>query len=288
MFSEELKQYLKYFRVWLVILVILGVCVGVKIAKTPKDLVIERTNFEASAERVYDYADVLTDEEEESLRSYIAVKEMEIQADFVIVTTAIPVEGPEAIELTGLNSRDWSTNMMNLADDFWDENKYGYNVSFNGDGSLLLDNRYPKQMGEWLSTSGKVYHKLSDDEIDSILDEVDRYYNNDPYQAYVAYIDAVVAQVTPHKFGTGDKVFACIVAFFVAIGFYANKISQKQAPDTVTTRQYVAGDPVVHLSTDNFMRKYTTSRKIETSSGGGGGGHHSSSGASHGGGGHRH
>ena len=51
-----------------------------------------RGNSQDPTERVFDYADMLTDEEEQNLREYIAECEEKIQADIVIVTISESVE----------------------------------------------------------------------------------------------------------------------------------------------------------------------------------------------------
>lgn len=69
---EALRQYFKYFKIWFIIAGILAVItIGAAVvhALTPKPV---RGNGQEPTERVYDYADMLTDEEEQSLREYIA------------------------------------------------------------------------------------------------------------------------------------------------------------------------------------------------------------------------
>ena len=76
--KEARKQYLRYFRFWFAGIGILIIfCIVMALIKRSGNEV-PRTNADAPAERVYDYADVLTDGEEEELRSYIAKMEKEI------------------------------------------------------------------------------------------------------------------------------------------------------------------------------------------------------------------
>ena len=57
--KEARRQYLRYFRIWIVIIMILAAaCAGLAAVKAGGRSV-ERTNMDAPAERVYDYADVL-------------------------------------------------------------------------------------------------------------------------------------------------------------------------------------------------------------------------------------
>lgn len=70
--KEALRQYLKYFKVWFIIAGILAVItIGAAVVHllTPKTV---RGNSQDPTERVFDYADMLTDEEEQILREYIA------------------------------------------------------------------------------------------------------------------------------------------------------------------------------------------------------------------------
>lgn len=297
--KEARKQYFHYFRVWFIVIGILLVVTVIMGVKHVIESNVPRTNFSAPAERVYDYADVLTDAEEESLRQRIAEVESTRHIDIVLVTFNQSVEGEEAMRQYGYRSANWEQNMMDYADDFWDQNQYGYNKGFEGDGCILVHNWYEGQNGEHLSTSGRVEDRCSVRDIDTVLDAVDAYYATDPYRAYMAYIDRISSLMSG---GTQTDSFSFATSFvlpLIAALIYAlTNLSQKKAKDTTTASTYVeGGKPVMKARADDFIRKSVVTRKIETSSSGGhsggghsgGGGHHtSSSGASHGGGSHRH
>lgn len=136
-----------------------------------------RTNFEAAEERVYDYADILTDEEEEKLSNYIATCEEEYSMDIVLLILN------EDMEATGL---DWEIAMKTRADSFYDDNKFGYNEVY-GDGILLLDNWYGEQAGSWVTTAGDIWY--SDDELNAIYDEMYAVINEDPCEAYRVFVE---------------------------------------------------------------------------------------------------
>ncbi len=288
--KEARKQYLHYFRIWFLIIGVLAIlCIVLRFTKF--------MNQEAPAERVYDYADVLTEEEEEKLRAHIAQKEQQAQIHIVLVTIDLPVEGAEARERYGYRYTDWERNMQDIADDFWDEKRYGYNKGFEGDGVLLLHNWYPEQNGEHLATSGKVERAFSVHDIDRVLYAVDAYYETDPYRAYMAYVDEVCDLLERHSTMPFPWAIVLVVPFVVAGIYAAFNLKQQKAKNTTAVNAYVAGGkPELKGKTDEFLRKSVVTRRIEThssSSGGhhssGGGGHHrSSSGASHGGGSHRH
>lgn len=296
--AEARKQYVHYFRIWFIVVgVLLGIAIITGAAHYVK-VSRPRTNEAAPTERVYDYADVLSDEEEESLRQHIAEMEKKTRMDIVLVTFNQSVEGAEAQQQYGYRSADWELNMRDIADDFWDENQYGYNKGFEGDGCILVHNWYEGQNGEHLSTSGKVEEAFSVADIDDVLYQVDKYYDTNPYQAYMAYVDRASEIMLEEENGFSFSFVTAVLVPLLIAGIYASaNLHQKQAEDTTTASTYVAGGkPVVKEKSDDFIRKSVSTVRIQTSSsssssGGssGGGGHHtSSSGASHGGGSHRH
>ena len=109
----------------------------------------QRNNNQASTQRVYDYADVLTEQEELQLENWIASLEEKCECDLVVVTINQNVVESDA---------EWNDSMAKISDDFYDQNAFGYN------GALLLDNWYHEgmsdsQAGAWLSTFGKLEYK---------------------------------------------------------------------------------------------------------------------------------
>jgi len=278
--KKAVMQYLHYFRFWFIAIGILAVLFAILKVKSP-------VNHKAPQERVYDYADVLTDGEEAMLRQYIAEKEAVLHIHIVLVTFSLPVEGQEAKEQYGYRYTDWERNMQELADAFWDGHKYGYNRSFEGDGVVLIHNWYPGQNGEHLSTSGKVEWRFGDDEIENVLNAVDAYYETDPYRAYRAYVDEICNMFDSH--GGGDIPWAVVllISSVTALIYAGVHLFQKKAKNTTAANAYVVGGkPVLRDSGDDFLRKRVTSRRVDTSSSGGH--HRSRSGARHGGGSHRH
>ncbi len=294
--KEAIRKYLKYFRVWFIV-------AGIAVVLLLGTLVLKikwnnrtRSNTEAPAERVFDSADVLTDEEEEKLRAAIAEAERYSHADIVIVTVNMPM---------GVSDSEWERNMMNCADDIYDNGKYGWNRAY-GDGSLLLDNWYEdadgSQKGSWLSTSGKMENIIGWREEEQVLDDMYEYIDYDPYRAYLA---AVTRLRDLGRYGSDSGSMdltgvlgAFVVSTIVAAAYLMININQTKAKDTTTAGTYVQGGvPTLRERSDDFIRKSVVSHRIQSSSGGGGGsshrgggssGHHTSSGGhSHGGGGRR-
>lgn len=283
--KEAGKQYIKYFRIWFIIV---GILAAIFLVITVGKALVSgkaRGNSQAPAERVYDYAEVLTEDEENDLRDYIAKCEKKNHFDIVLVTVSEDMEA---------KSYSWENAMMTFADDFYDQNNYGYDV-VHGDGVLLLDNWFEGQKGSWLSTCGSVYHKFGDYEIDDVLDEVDYRIDESPYQAYKAYVTE-----TCYLMNQGDVSIPWSIILFVpiivAVAYALANLKQTAARDTTNSKTYVVNTPVMNVKTDEFVRKNVVTRHIDTSSSGGGsshrssgggGGHRSSGGVSHGGGGHR-
>ncbi len=294
---EARKQYLHFFRIWFILVGIVAVVTIVAVtAKNMLRTTGERRNTQAPAERVYDYADVLTDAEEDRLRELIAEKEAGIGCDLVLVTMRQPVEGSEAREAYGYRYTDWERNMQDIADDFYDNHFYGYNAPY-GDGALILDNWYEGQSGTHLSTSGRIFDRFGNLEIDRAVTKVDQYIESDPYKAYSACIDYITDVMSGKKTEFWSvlsllTLFAPIVAAGVFIGTH---LRSKEGKNTTTATTYIEGGrPVMNLQRDDFVRKHVSQRRIQTSSssgsggsGGRGGAHVSSGGHSHGGGSHR-
>lgn len=292
-----MKEYFRYFRFWFiafaVVFVVWIATVGSK-KLVDNNEVIERTNTECTTdERVFDNADVLTDEEEDKLRKQIAETEKKLGIDIVLVTLN---ESLKEYAREYDPNASYSEFTMIYADNFYDEHKFGYNKPI-GDGILLLDNIYKEDNGKiytWLCTTGKVEDRYSTAMIDNALDVFYEYVESNPYKAYRNFVDQVAEDMSGK---TAEPVsmpwYMPFVSAIVATGiFVVINMAGRKGKKTTNQRSYVnGGQPRMRRKEDSFIRKSVTSRTIETSSssGGGrsgGGGHHrSSSGSSHGGGG---
>lgn len=141
-----------------------------------------RTNHESPEERVFDYADVLTEEEEDKLRAYIAEREEACSMDIVLLILEEDVESTMGLE--------WDLAMQTRAEEFYDDNKFGYNQVY-GDGVLLLDNWYPDQAGSWILTSGKQSDEFTDAHLSEIFDQMFAIINDDPCEAYRLFVEMI-------------------------------------------------------------------------------------------------
>lgn len=278
-----MKKYLKHFAVLFILFaIVLVVFIAALIMKKPyEEKVYTRTNTQCKTEeRVFDYADVLTDAEENTLRQMIAQKQDEIGCDIVLVTISDPTyAGDDA--------------MMKYADNIYDDNMFGYDEP-SGDGALYLDNFLGRGKSySWLSTSGRVEQTYSLDEIYDLVDEVCYNVDNDPFGSYKFYINSLAKTMSSNSsLGVEIPTYAIWgVAALITLIYILVCVNRNVGKKTTNANTYVAGGHAQFPDRrDVFISKHTTSRKIQTNSGGGGGGGHhiSSGGHSHGGGGGRH
>jgi len=288
------KDYFRYFK-WVYIILAAAASLVIVLHAghwgIARAVNYQRTNTEcATQERVFDYADVLSEKEENNLRELISKREKQTGCDIVLVTLNEPLEEyARAIE-PGVISSEY---VRVYAERQWEEQGFGYDRP-DGDGVMLVDNWSREDDGRihtWFCTTGRARDAYYTDDIDHLLDRVYRYVENDPYRAYKTYVNDFYHDMM------GWRVFHPDVPGFVPvlIGLIACVIfvflnwNSKEGKKTTTATTYVAGrQPDFRVSEDRFLRKTVTKHKIQTSSGGGGGGGHSHGGGGghHGGGGH--
>lgn len=285
-----MKKYVGYFKIWFIIIGVLLVAgIGCKIVSVNQKVDYQRGNTEAPTERVFDYADKLTDDEEQALREQIRETEDRIGYDIIIVTLDETLEDYAKEYEPIIGPVEPYQYTMVYADNFYDDNKFGYNAPY-GDGVLLVDNWYREKDGKihsWMTTTGRAIEAYSQDMIDSTLSLALDTVDEDPYGAYSEFVTYV-------EIDLGDSsliplFFAVPIALAAAIIFFFINYGGRRGKKTITAITYVeSGRPNIREQQDIFLTKTVTKRKIETSSGssGGGGSHTSSSGRSHGGGGH--
>ena len=295
-----MRDYLKHMRVPLIIL---GVMLAIYLLvfglhkATASDY--ERGNNQCPTQRVYDYADKLTDREEEKLEELIVKYQEEIGCDIVLVVLDEPLRAyaESYADRIGYVSED--EYVMVYADNFYDENAFGYNKPY-GDGCVFVDNwdRSDSVYGyayNWLSTSGRVEDSFSSSAINAIIEDVNEVVNDDPYEAYKRYIEGVYHHMSGSLMG-GKRipVLGMIIAAAITAGVYLmlHLKDNKGRKTTVSTTYVNGGRPVLNRRQDILVNTHVNRRHIERSSsggGGGGGGHHTSAGGhSHGGGGGHH
>lgn len=294
-----MKAYFKYFRwLFLIVLVLAAAYVGVYFLHNALDGGAKRGNNQAPTQRVYDFADKLTDEEESRLEALIAEREAQIHCDLVVVTLNEPILSYGGYEDRDNTNANWNTSMRNYADDFYDDNNFGYD-KVHGDGALLLDNWFLagtaySQAGTWLSTCGRVYEHYTTGMVNRVLDDVTDNVDSSPYRAYKTYVENIYQEMSGKK-GINIPWFIVILIPAVVAGYFiALHIKPKEGKKTTGASTYLDKNNVVcHVQKDELVNTTLTSRKIESSSGSSGGshgrsgGHVSRGGVHHGGGGRR-
>lgn len=276
---RQIKDFFKQFK-WMFLAMAVLFCVWLFLTgfqRGSEEAVYERTNEECDTEeRVFDYAGKLTMDEEEELRELIAKREKEIGCDIVLVTL----------------NEDLSKDIMDYADDFYDEHMFGYNKPW-GDGVVYVDNWYDGYT--WFSTSGKAEDKYSINMINELVDDVTEITNENPYKAYRRYVNDVYRQMSGKSISSLSLPLPAVIvlSLLFTIVYTATGLSSEKTKRTTGITAYVPeGKPDMGFCNDAFISTHTTRRHIDRSSGGGssgGGGHHMSSGGhSHGGGGGRH
>lgn len=120
----------------------------------------------AAAGHVIDEADLLTPSQEQQLEEKLASVSKKLNMDIVVATT----------DDTGYSST------MRYADDLYDYSGYG------DDGVLYLIDMDNREM--WISTAGKAMSRLSDSDIDAMLDELYSYVSvDDHYGSAMAFAE---------------------------------------------------------------------------------------------------
>lgn len=254
--------------------------------------------------KVYDEAEIYSEAEVKALEELAKTKGESVKLDLVIFTEdTIDVPDP-----------------MVAADDFYDENNFGYD-DCDGSGAVLYINMYTRKL--WLSCAGLAQAYVDEDTENEILDDIQEcMMDDDYYEAAVAYINGVtnaaikfqnnseydelldnwysgeydtyddIADIVfkPETVFTKFKNPLLSIGIGVGLGLIVILImvvSQKSSSGANERTYLKKGSLNFPISNDNFVRTATTSRVIQSSSSGGGGGHshHSSSGRSHSGGG---
>lgn len=290
-----MKEYMRYFKwvyaVLAVLAAVLGCIKGIH-NLAAKAGYYERTNTECTTtQRVFDYADVLTDKEERKLAELIEKRQEQTQCDIVLITLH------ESLKEYARNIEPHVTYdefVRVYAEQFYENNNFGYDKA-NGDGVLLVDNWYREDDGKiytWLCTTGIVQDTYSDADIDHILDRVYRYVEQNPYRAYKTYINDFYDDMSGSRIFHMDVSggFPFLLGILAAAIFIPANWKSRSGSNTTTPITYLDGGRERFANKqDIFIRKTVVKHRIQTSSGGGGGSHgggHSGGGGSHGGGGH--
>lgn len=262
---------------------------------------IKRTPLVDSSRKVYDFSNVLSEEQEENLRQKSLEFLNKTGIELIIVTV----------------HQNWSDSQIEtFAEDFFDFNDFGISENSKSyDGILAIRNTNNYNRYYFVSTSGTGQIYFPSDRVDKILDYMyDNMHTDNYYYAFLNFIESATKNYNkgvPSKYKgcyvdqMGDLfdkdgnpvswekgvyripfLLASIISAIVALIVISIMVAKnKMVKKAVTANDYIDKDSIKYTSRqDTFVSTHTSSYRISSSSGGGGS-HHSSGGFSHGGGG---
>lgn len=312
-----MKKYIRFLIILFCIIIVMVLVPFIYVqagSGIRKAQVTGRNNSECTTtRRVFDYADVLTDRQENKLQSMINKKQEELGLDIVIVTID---------ENVGSNPYDSSyNNTIYFAENFYEYFKFGYDGHYSapgaeytttqnpaagnstGAGVIYVDNWYDlngdaeSAFLAYKGASGDSFYNrayeiyLSSERLEELEEDVWEYSNVNPYQSYRRMIRHLSADmVGPNVIEIHLKDSAVIVIPIIVVGlFLLFNLGKKLGKKTTNMETYVQGGHAdITAKRDIFLSKHTTQRHIDTSSGGGGGHGGGGGGGGHSGGGGRH
>ncbi len=233
----------------------------------------------AAASHVVDMAGLLDESEEEELEDLILQVREEQQLDLAVVTT----QGTD-----GKYIRDY-------ADDYYDENGYGYDES--GTGIILVVDMSSRQF--WISTAGRAIDFFTDTRIDAMLDDVySEFSDGDYYDGCVVFVEDAdrYMNVPPgQRVRRPPSLMGVLIRLLIsaAVGavVVAIMVKSRGGKTSVNEDTYMSpGESRINVREDRFVRRTVVTRRMPkaesgSSSGSGSSTHSSSSGSAHGGGG---
>lgn len=245
-----------------------------------------------ATEKVYDFADLLTDSEEKKLYQQATKFIKKTDLDLAIVT----VSDYTKPRCDGDCTRTY-------ADDFYDYNEFG--IGSRHSGVLFLVDMKTRSI--YMTTTGDAMDMYNDYRIEQIMDAIYQEFTNQNYydgiakfmtilenydtigvanskdSHYVISDDGSVVRDIPWLFLIGGPLL--ITGIVMAIMISRNKLVRV----ATSSREYLDKETLqTSIVKDRFVHTHTSKTPIYHSSGSsGGGGHSGSSGVSHGGGGHR-
>lgn len=302
-----MKKYIKFLIILCCIIVGLSliplIIVNGGLAARKAQAGGKRNNSQCTfTRRVFDYADVLTDRQEEKLQQLIEKRQEQLGLDIVIVTI------DEDVGSDPYNAK--YNNTIYFAEDFYEYFKFGYDGhnsamqagDSTGAGVIYVDNWYDLNGSAesaflaYKGASGQSFYDkayriyLSNDALLELEEDVWEYSNVNPYKSYRRMIDHLTADMlglNVIEVHIRDS-FTIMIPFLATLIFILINLTKKLGKKTTSKDTYVQGGQAdIVARRDIFLSKHTTSRHIETSSGGGGGGGHRGGGG-HSGGGGRH
>lgn len=260
----------------------------VEVNSSNKSIILRTPSVDAS-EKVYDFADLFSDEEEQELYDKLTSFIEKYNMDFAVVT---------------INDNNKSS-AMNYADDFYDYNDFGVNDT--NDGLLFLIDMDTRNY--YVSTTGESIRMYNDSRIDGLLDYAESDMRSGNYFSAASkiisrastYADSGIPSGNENSY-IGEKgqikyikkinyLSAAILSFIISIIVIIILIAKnRMIKKALSADTYISKALKITEKSDKFLTTHTSVVTINTSSGSGGhsGGsstHFGSSGISHGGGG---
>lgn len=239
-----------------------------------------------ATEKIYDFADLYTADEEKELYSIVSKYIENYNFDFAIVTT----------------NNNTKSSTKAYAQDFYDYNDFGIDTDYSGILFLIDMDKRNFQM----ITTGAAIKMYTDTRIDICLDEAMEYISSgDYYDGTVAFVEKVDSYASigfPDEFGNEPKLSGvskliampwmgiCIFALGgTGVVMLVFVLSSKNVHKATSSQQYLTKSDAKVIGQALISRNvHSTPRYDDSSSGGSGGGSSTSigsSGTSHGGGG---
>lgn len=241
-----------------------------------------------SSLKIYDFGDLLTDQQEGELFSKVIDYINENNYDLAIVTI----------------NKNNKFDAESYADDFFDYNDFGINSS--RDGALILIDMDTREI--YISTSGYAQKMYNDSRIDNIIDAGFNYLTSEMYYMCLSKMIDKLDYYYDSGYPSGNSnlyidengnayyinrmpyLIIILISGFVCFGvssfLYFKTSSKIKKQNTVT---YINPNITNIIKDDRFITTHTSRIRIDTSSSSSGGGrssfHSGSSGRSHGGGG---
>jgi len=237
---------------------------------------IIKTPYVDVSKKVYDYADILTDDDETEIKNMIEGFIKETKLDLVFVSIDTP----------------YSSDSENdeYAYDFYDYNDFGINNENYG-GIIILRNKYENDPYYMASLFGEAQLYCDENCLDNILDDIYGAFSSKDYKSGVSlFIHKFI-----NKYNKGydeDKYYidengslkekynvpyfvsilsSGLISFLTMLGL-VNK--NKTVTKASNANDYLVKSSIEYLNkTDNMVSTITTHHRISSDTGGGGGSH---------------
>ena len=255
---------------------------------------VKNTPLVDPSEKIYDFADILTDYEEAQIKESIDEFIKKTNMDMVFVSIDMPYT--------------YDSKNEDYAADFYDYNDFGINFD-NYSGILLLRNDYANDRYYDMYTFGDAQLYFDQGRYDRVLDDIYSLFVNKNYEEGIetfisecsSYYDKGYASKYKSSYVDSNgyirmnyhvPVFVCIMgsSIITLIVMLILVKKNKMVKKATKAYEYLDRNSINYtVMTDRFIHSRTTHYTVSSSSGGGGGGSHGgSSGGGHSSGGGRH